>query len=140
MPRARLLRTELSKSSPRKGARITENGGSPSTARSRQNQPKLNLSKPKGIPGAKSVALPRAPLFVRLARSNGGARCRVDPEWVAEGPESTADGPSDKAPCLPNLSPPTGVRGCPEEVGAAHLRPRRDGQVHRASFSFPVIV
>jgi len=53
--------------------------------------------------------------FVYLSAA---ARCEGrDREWAAEGPESTADGPSDKASCLSNLSPPTGVRGVPRRSG-----------------------
>lgn len=60
----------------------------------------MNLSKRKGY-GAEN----KAPLFVYLFAA---ACCMVDQSGPQKGRRAPADGPSDKAPCLPNLSPPTG--------------------------------
>lgn len=66
---------------------------------------------------APRASLSKAPLFVYLSARGSALQGRAEKSGSAKGSESTADGPSDKAPCLPNLSPLTRVRGMPRRSG-----------------------
>lgn len=107
----------LSNSSPRKRS---ENFGAPTWACGRHlsfslflSHLKLNLSKWKRY-GAKSVALKGSTFRLPLRGGALQGRARVDRQEDRRAP---ADGPSDKTPCLLNLSPLTRVRGVPRRSG-----------------------
>lgn len=106
----------LSNSSPRKRS---ENFGAPTWAGGRLSfflflsHLKLNLSKWKRY-GAESVVLKGSTFRLPLRGSALQGRTRVDRQEDRRAP---ADGPSDKTPCLPNLSPLTRVRGVPRRSG-----------------------